>query len=136
MIFIGEISFFEIQVLYLKNSDGLYLLISLRSIQNYDFVGNMDSNFMSDLNRIATQFGGPFPNLLDSIFNYKNYTSNTTYINVGSDRGHGTKAPEKVVQFYSPQSLRRALEYVSIDYVMLGLQIPQWARQMLKNDAI
>lgn len=92
---------------------------------------------MSDLNRIATQFGGPFPNLLDSIFNYKKYTvSNTTYINVGSDRGHGTKAPEKAVQFYSPQSLKRALEYVSIDYVMLGLQIPQWARQMLIDDAI
>lgn len=88
---------------------------------------------MSDLDKMANRFGGRLPILLDKFFGYKNHTRNK-HINVGSDKGHGTKAPEKVAQFYTPRSLRRALEYVSIDYVVLGLRVPEWARQMLKED--
>eukprot|EP00804_Cyclotella_cryptica_P022822 CCRYP_005028-RA/>CCRYP_005028-RA protein AED:0.33 eAED:0.33 QI:403/1/1/1/1/1/2/72/434 len=108
-----------------------------RNIKQYDFVGKMDGNFMMDLNRMANQFGGPLPDLLDSFFGYRNYTkSEINHVNVGSRRGHSTRAPNKVVRFYTPNSLRRALEYVSIDYVTLGLEVPEWAREMLRKDAI
>jgi hypothetical protein len=39
-----------------------------------------------------------------------------------------------VARFYTPDALRRALEYVSIDYIMLDLEVPEWARQMLRKD--
>jgi hypothetical protein len=97
----------------------------------------MDGNFMSDLNRMANQFGGPLPDILNDFFGYRSYTtSDNKHVNVGSSGGrHSTRAPEKVAQFYTAQSLRRALEYVSIDYVVFGLQVPDWAKEMLRDDA-
>jgi len=95
----------------------------------------MDGNFMMDLNRMANQFGGPLPDILDSFFGYKNFTKRESKpVNVGSHRGHATRAPKKVARFYTPDALRRALEYVSIDYIMLDLEVPEWARQMLRKD--
>lgn len=84
---------------------------------------------MSDLDRIARHFGGPLPDLLSKFFGYSNYTTTKS-----KDVSHETKAHEKVAQFYTPHSLRRALEYVSIDYVVLGLKVPEWATQMLRED--
>lgn len=91
----------------------------------------MNEDFKSDLDKIARHFGGPFPDLLNRFFPDKNHTA--TQIRYTS---HNTEAREKVIQYYTPQSLRRALEYVSIDYVVLGLNVPEWAIQMLKEDSI
>ena len=56
-------------------------------------------------------------------------------MNIGSsDDWHGTQAPRKVAHFYTAQSVRKALEYMSIDYVLLGLSVPEWAKQMLRED--
>jgi hypothetical protein len=30
--------------------------------------------------------------------------------------------------------VRRGLEYLSIDYVTLGLEVPDWAREILRDD--
>ena len=45
-----------------------------------------------------------------------------------------SKASEKVMQYYTPRSLRKVLEYVSIDYTGLDLKIPDWAEEMLRED--
>jgi len=31
--------------------------------------------------------------------------------------------------------VRKCLEYLSIDYVTLDLEVPEWAKQMLRDDA-
>jgi hypothetical protein len=108
-----------------------------RTIDTYDFVGLMGKTFMSELDRMATRYGGLLPNVLEDAFHYRTKLANETLLattNVGADNAHGTKAPSKVYQYYSPQSVRRALEYLSIDYVMLGFDVPEWAKEILRND--
>lgn len=48
--------------------------------------------------------------------------------------GIETSAPEKVKEYYSPRALCRVLEYVSIDYVLLGLNILDWVDGILNED--
>eukprot|EP00956_Cyclotella_meneghiniana_P020783 scaffold37114_cov56-Cyclotella_meneghiniana.AAC.1 len=86
---------------------------------------------MSELDRISTTYGGLLPDTLNEIFDYK---SQLDKIVVGAENNHGTQAPTKVARYYSPRAVRRALEYLSIDYVTLGLEVPDWARDMLRND--
>jgi len=129
-----------------------------RNFNDYDFVGNMDEDFMMDLHRMAEKFGGALPDVLDDVFGYRSNlellsitskerdgrqkeknvsVSPTAHVNVGARRSwHATLAPSKVKQFYTAQTVRRALEYMSIDYVLLGLEVPGWARQMLREDAL
>ena len=76
--------------------------------------------------------------VLNESFGYQKYTLRSKGINkhqnIGiSDADDGTQAPAKVKQFYTAQSVRRALEYMSVDYVLLGLDIPNWARQILRE---
>jgi len=103
----------------------------------------MGKSFMSELGRMADRYGGMLPDVLDDIFSYRsslnlqhNETSSAVANgdNVGSEKAHGTKAPAKVARYYSAGTVRRALEYLSIDYVALGLEVPEWAREMLRND--
>ena len=106
-----------------------------RNIDKYAFVGNMGEDFMFDVERMANQFGGPLPELLNASFGYVEHVR-TGKRNVGKDNsGHSTHAPGKVKQFYTAQTVRRGLELMSIDYVLLGLKVPEWARQMLRDDA-
>ena len=110
-----------------------------RTIDTYDFVGMMGKTFMSELDRMATRYGGILPNVLEDAFHYRTKLANetllaTTTTNVGADNAHGTQAPSKVYRYYSPRSIRRALEYLSIDYVMLGFDVPDWAKEILRND--
>jgi len=108
-----------------------------RNIGSYDFVGNMGEDFMSDLERMANQFGGQLPEALNTSFGYQKYL-NSGEKNTGKDKkyktGHATHAPEKVKKFYTAQTVRKGLELLSIDYVLLGLEVPEWARQMLRDD--
>ena len=103
-----------------------------RHIDQYDFVGHMDSDFYFDLNNLADKYGGPLPRVLNESFGYLQYTSlnKNRHVNIGSE----TQASSKVEQYYTAQSVRRALEYMSIDYVLLGLEVPEWARRMLRDD--
>lgn len=105
-----------------------------RTIGRYDFVGNMGRNFMPDLERMANRYGGPLPAVLNDTFGYMKHVSSGKE-NYGKDENsHATHAPAKVQQFYTPHAVRRGLELLSIDYVTLGLEVPEWARQMLKDD--
>ncbi|KAL3810158.1 hypothetical protein ACHAXA_004274 [Cyclostephanos tholiformis] len=108
-----------------------------RKIDDYDFVGIMGRDFARELDRMANRYGGSLPDALDVAFDYRSKIINDTLVvdNVGSDKAHGTKAPAKVHRYYSPGTVRRALEYLSIDYVALGLEVPLWAREMLRDDA-
>ena len=51
-----------------------------------------------------------------------------------NNTGIETSAPKYVKEYYSPRALRRVLEYVSIDYVLLGLDIPDWVDEILNED--
>lgn len=104
-----------------------------RTIDNHDtyFMGK---TFMSELNRMSMNYGGLLPETLNDIFDYKSQLDKTNNTNVGASNGHGTKAPTKVARYYSPRAVRRALEYLSIDYIALNLEVPEWARDMLRND--
>jgi len=105
-----------------------------RNIDKYDFVGNMGENFMSDLERMANQFGDQLPRVLNETFGYKT-KANLEKKNTGKEKNrHATHAPEKVKKFYTARTVRKGLEMLSIDYVLLGLEVPEWARQMLKDD--
>jgi len=107
-----------------------------RNIDKYDFVGNMGKDFYFDLNRMANQFGGQLPEILNSTFGYKDHVMIGNHENTGKQgSGHAMHTPAKVARFYTARTVRRALEYLSIDYVMLGLQVPEWARQMLKEES-
>jgi hypothetical protein len=107
-----------------------------RNIDKYDFVGIMGRDFVSELDLMADRYGGPLPDALDAAFGYRSKLENETrkFDNVGSDKAHGTKASAKVYRYYSPRAVRRALEYLSIDYVTLGLEVPAWAKEILRED--
>ncbi|KAL3812155.1 hypothetical protein ACHAXA_001862 [Cyclostephanos tholiformis] len=106
-----------------------------RNIHRCAFVGNMGEDFMFDIERMANQFGGTLPELLNASFGYMEYVQSRKR-NMGKDNSrHSTHALGKVKQFYTAQTVRRGLELMSIDYVRLGLKVPEWARQMLRDDA-
>ena len=108
-----------------------------RTIDEYD-VYYMGKSFMLELHRMSTKYGGVLPDTLNEIFNYQSQLDKTENAkdNVGASNRHSTRAPAKVAKYYSPRAVRRALEYLSIDYVTLGLEVPDWAREMLRNDNI
>ena len=95
----------------------------------------MGQDFMLELDRMANQFGGPLPEILNASFGYMEHIDSGKK-NTGKDNNrHATHAPAKVKQFYTAQTVRKGLELLSIDYVLLGLEVPEWARQMLREDA-
>lgn len=105
-----------------------------RKIDQYDFVGNMGKEFAIDLEQMAKKLGGRMPAQLDESFGYSKAVEAKLFNNTGNSNGHATHSPEKVAMYYNAASVRRALELFSIDYVVLGLKIPDWAREMLRNE--
>jgi hypothetical protein len=101
---------------------GLY-----RNIANYSFIGNMGNAFYQDLGRFTKQFP-PLEPLVEKVFHYGNLENVT-------NQGVETKAASQTLEYYTPRTVRRVLEYTAIDYVMLGLPIPSWAERMLAIDA-
>lgn len=107
-----------------------------RRIDEFSFVGNMGEDFMFELERMADQFGGgPLADVMNSTFNYLEFVKLQKKNTGNVVRRHSTHAPAKVQKFYTAHAVRRGLEYLSIDYMLLGLEVPEWARQMLRDDA-
>jgi len=106
--------------------DGLY-----RNIHDYAFVGNMDENFYHDLSALGDQFGSTMTNALESIYKVSQKVERNVQ-NLGLE----TSAPSHVKEYYSPRSIRRVLQYFSIDYIKLNLTVPDWAQEMLENDPL
>jgi len=101
--------------------DGIY-----RHLHEYDFTGKMGPNFYRDLRQFGNRYGKNVSAIVNRIFKVPlNETINT---------GTGTQAPKFVKVYYTPRSLKRVLEYVSIDYLLLNLDIPDWANKMLLQD--
>ena len=108
--------------------NGLY-----RYLEDYDFVGYMNADFYETLGTVAKRYGGRFETSL--IKNFK-LTPEKMRLKQSKMKNTGieTSAPEKVKEYYSPRALRRVLEYVSIDYVLLGLDIPDCVDEILNED--
>lgn len=103
---------------------------------DFAFIGDMGKEFMVDLERMANQFKGRLPYQLDKTFGYKKGMESKRLNNTGSNKMHATHAPAKVAQYYNADSVRKALQYMSIDYVTLGLDVPEWAIDMLRNETL
>ena len=59
--------------------------------------------------------------------NHKYHT--TTHANTTQ-----TKHKTPMLRYYTARTVRRVLQYMSIDYVLLGLPIPQWAEDLLQQE--
>jgi len=100
--------------------DGVY-----RHLSSFDFVGTMNEGFYSDLEKMGKQLG--ITRELQSVFSYKNRTST-------KNQGVETAASSHVLEYYTPRTVKRVLEYLSMDYVMLNMPIPDWAVQLLESE--
>ena len=97
----------------------------------------MGKDFYFDLDRMANQFGAQLPEVLYSSFRYMDHVKNENHNNTGNSVGnHAKHASEKVKRFYTARTVRKALEYLSIDYVTLGLSVPDWAKEMLSDESM
>mmetsp|Transcript_42229 Transcript_42229/g.72110 ORF Transcript_42229/g.72110 Transcript_42229/m.72110 type:complete len:101 (+) Transcript_42229:1-303(+) len=94
----------------------------------------MGDHFIDDLERMGNHFGGKLPEALNTVFRYKEKLKSGKK-NTRNNEEHATHASEKVKKFYTAETVRRGLELLSIDYMLLGLEVPEWARQMLRDDA-
>lgn len=99
--------------------DGLY-----RRLPEYEFVGTMGPSFHEDLGRLEHMYGEKLEAALK-----KTYKVDPT-----TGKIHHGKAPTHVLQYYTAESVRRVLRYLSIDYVKLRLTVPDWAEEMLQED--
>lgn len=109
----------------------LYCEGLFRSIHGYEFVGQMGVDFYDDVHDLSMHFEDTrLTKVLNHIFDFKNILVHEGGNNVGVE----TSASSKVHQYYTPRTLRRVLQYVSIDYIHLGIPIPLWADQMLREE--
>jgi hypothetical protein len=108
------------------NCGGLY-----RDIHQYAFVGSMGEEFYRDLDRLKNQY----PQLEQGIEQIFELTTHGIS-QVTNHKGVETGAAGRVLDFYTPHTIRRVLQYYAIDYVLLNLTIPQWAEDILKEEAI
>eukprot|EP00429_Kryptoperidinium_foliaceum_P011283 CAMPEP_0176005242 /NCGR_PEP_ID=MMETSP0120_2-20121206/2105_1 /TAXON_ID=160619 /ORGANISM="Kryptoperidinium foliaceum, Strain CCMP 1326" /LENGTH=350 /DNA_ID=CAMNT_0017337943 /DNA_START=277 /DNA_END=1329 /DNA_ORIENTATION=+ len=95
-------------------------------IDSYDFVGHMDENFYRELNRFSQRF----PELNKPIQEVFKLDEMEDTVNKGTE----TQAALQIAKYYTPKTVRRVLEYTSIDYMLLNLTIPHWAEEMLQMD--
>lgn len=51
-------------------------------------------------------------------------------------QNHGTERQASLHkwEYYTPNTIRRVLQYTSIDYMLLNLSIPDWAEAILNTD--
>jgi len=128
---------------------GLY-----KTIDDYDFVGSMGEEFYRDLDSMRKRYPGLVPGT-EGVFDLSHKlgivgaggssssssgkaietaTATATAKTTGSNtRGVETGAAGKVLDYYTPHTVRRVLEYYAMDYVTLGLPIPRWADEMLSR---
>lgn len=90
----------------------------------------MGEHFYHDLDRMGQQFGGRLVDGLERVFDLQRVL-NESKKNVGVEQAASTK----VFEYYTPKSLRRVLEYMSIDYVLFDLPIPDWVDAILEQDS-
>jgi len=102
-----------------------------RFLDGYDFIGYMNTTFDQTLDALISRYGGRFGDKIDEIFDLSSKREATSK-GIGPSIV-GTKNLDRALKYYTPRSLRRVLEYVSIDYVLLKMEIPEWAKTMLRE---
>jgi hypothetical protein len=102
--------------------DGLY-----KHFEDYDFVGRIDDDFIGHLHRLVDQYPqlnesirAVFPELSTTSSNDQSESKVISSRTIGKE----TNAASRVESIYTPHSLRRVLEYTSIDYTMLNIPSP------------
>lgn len=121
----------------------LYCNGLFRTLPNYDFVGTMGEEFHDNLR----EFGSRYKMLekVQEVFNLvpvnktqsKNSTDQESRLRKKRFALERTGSSSKrIKEYYTPRTLRRALEYLSIDYSTKGLNlpIPQWVDEMLQQE--
>ncbi len=102
-----------------------------KTIGNYDFVGNMGETFYTDLDAMQKRYPG-LGTGMESVFKLsQKLSSGKGMKGKFKNKGVETEAASQVLDYYTPHTVRRVLEYYAIDYVSLGLPIPKWAEEML-----
>ena len=107
---------------------GLY-----KTIGDYDFVGNMGENFYNDLDAMQKTYPG-LGTGMERVFKLSQKLSSGIFRSAkdkSKNIGVETEAASQALDYYTPHTVRRVLEYYAIDYVSLGLPIPEWAEEML-----
>ena len=119
----------------------------------YSLLGMLGTDFHSHLYQFQQQFGatstskrrrnnnkGRLARALDDVFHLQN-SSDWKALSDNKNKKKKTKisqpvtnTPKRLLQYYSPRTVRRVLEYMSIDYVLLGMPIPQWAEEILQQE--
>jgi len=100
---------------------GLY-----QKIKDYTFVGKMDDTFYQELGRFIQLY----PDLKDAVEEGFKMKGKEEEQNVGTEKHAALLAQG----YFTPNTVRKALQYYSIDYMLLGLEIPQWAEAILERD--
>jgi Sulfotransferase family len=101
---------------------GLY-----HSLDSYSFVGSMGTDFYRDLTTLTKLY----PEIQDD---FEGTFKLSQRGSLDNDGGVETGAANQVLEYYTPRTVRRVLQYYAIDYVTLNLTIPQWAEDMLQQD--
>jgi len=105
-----------------------------RYLNDYSFVGYMGPDFYEDVYQFGQRYKDQtnLHQILNKVFKLdsKFRTNATSKENIGVE----TAAASFVQQYYTPKTVRKVLEYMSIDYVHLGLEIPGWAQEILDSE--
>ena len=113
--------------------NGLY-----RTIHEYDFVGDMGPSFKDELIYLGKKYGEPLNSSLFTKFNIQNSTCTDCTAKIHEKevayKHRNQRASKAVLEYYTPRTLRRALEYFSIDYLVLGLPLPSWVDEILATE--
>jgi Sulfotransferase family len=105
--------------------NGLY-----NTLEDYDFVGHMDERFYDDLQDFGKRY-----NMEANVA--KVFELPVTPNGDVEKQNQLERTRQKVRKYFTPRSLRRLLEYLSIDYSVHGLNlpIPAWVDEMLAEEA-
>ena len=100
---------------------GLY-----QRIKDYTFVGKMDETFYQELRRFLQRY----PNLKTEVEAVSKLEGKEEDTSVGIEH----QAALHARQYFTPNTVRKVLQYYAIDYTLLGLNIPDWAEDILQQD--
>lgn len=88
----------------------------------------MDASFYQELGRFVQHF--PNPVLEEKVRKAFGLNGKENETNYGTEQ----KSALHTSQYYTANTIRRVLQYTSIDYMLLNLSIPQWAEEILQRD--
>jgi len=107
--------------------DGVY-----RRLDQYDFVGKMDAHFYGTLQELGHAIP-PLQSALEEVFSVSAKLAQNA--STSSNKfGHATQAHEHLKEYYTAATIKRVLEYTSIDYLLLNMTVPTWAVEILMED--